>query len=281
MYIKIVEKAIIYKGFPMFIVYHFLAFFQNGLVCYNKRMTNDKSISPGAAIIVAGIIIAGAIIFTRGGGNSSVASSTTLPKIEPSTYTTKPTASEDHLLGSSTAPIVITVYSDLECPFCKSVHPTLHKLVDDYKGQVALKFVHFPLSIHPKAQKEAQAAECAYKQGGNVAFWNYIDIVFQVTESNNKLDAALLPQIAKKVGLKEKAFMECLDSDETKSIVDADTELGNQAGVRGTPHSIIKKITTGESIAVPGAAPYENFKSKIDDLISGKITPTTPATNPS
>ncbi len=230
---------------------------------------NTNKISTGAGIIVAGIFIAAAIFFSRSPSTGTAALNT---KITVPTYTTKADASGDHYLGREDAPVVITEYSDLECPFCKQAHPTVHKIVDSYGGQVAVKYVHFPLSIHPKAQKEAEAAECVYKLGGNIAFWSFVDTIFEITPANNGLDASLLPQVAKKVGINEKQFSSCLDSGEMAKKVAGDQQLGIDAGVQGTPHFVVTYKPTGASITIPGAIPFEQFKQRIDDLIAGKNT---------
>jgi protein-disulfide isomerase len=226
-----------------------------------------EKISTGTGIIVAGIFIAAAIFFSRGGTAPQVASTTT--KITVPTYAVKAEASGDHYIGKANAPIVITEYSDLECPFCKQAHPTVHKVLEAYKDEVGVEYVHFPLSIHPKAQKEAEAAECVYKLGGNVAFWSFIDTIFAITPANNGLDAALLPEVAKKVGVNEKQFMTCLDSGEMADKVAIDQARGTANGVKGTPQFVITSRATGKSITIPGAIPFEQFKLKIEEVLSG------------
>ncbi|MEK7118005.1 MAG: thioredoxin domain-containing protein [Patescibacteria group bacterium] len=112
---------------------------------------------------------------------------------------------EDHVLGNTNADVLMVEYSDPECPFCKRFHETMHQVVDHYgkNGNVAWVYRHYPIDqLHSKARKEAEAMECASEQGGNDAFWKYADKLFEVTPSNNGLDAAQLPVIAAMVGLK-------------------------------------------------------------------------------
>jgi len=42
---------------------------------------------------------------------------------------------EDHIYGDPNAPISLVEYSDFECPFCKSFHPTVKKLVSQNQGK--------------------------------------------------------------------------------------------------------------------------------------------------
>lgn len=79
--------------------------------------------------------------------------------------------------GPKDAKITFVEYSDLQCPFCARVYPTINQLMKDYDGKVQLVFKHFPLiSIHPRAQKASEAAECARDQG---KFWEFHDALFE------------------------------------------------------------------------------------------------------
>jgi protein-disulfide isomerase len=105
-----------------------------------------------------------------------------------------PVTAADHIRGDISAPVKIVEYSDLECPFCKRFHTTLQEIMKSSYGtenKVAWVFREFPLAqLHPKAVKEAEAAECVAELGGNEAYWKFIDKVEEVTPGNNKLDEA-------------------------------------------------------------------------------------------
>ena len=47
-------------------------------------------------------------------------------KTSPQTAQIRAVSSSDHILGNTNAKIVIVEYSDLECPFCKVFHNTMH-----------------------------------------------------------------------------------------------------------------------------------------------------------
>jgi len=176
---------------------------------------------------------------------------------------------DDHVRGDRNAPIALVEYTDLECPFCKSFHPTTKQIVDEYKGKVMLVFRHFPLAFHANAQKEAEAAECASELGGNDAFWKYVDAIFDRTTSNGRgfsLDA-LVP-LAGEIGLSQAKFQECLDSGKYTKKIQDEENAGAQAGVTGTPGNIILNVKTGETKLIPGALPFESFKTVIDEMLA-------------
>ena len=174
---------------------------------------------------------------------------------------------DDHVRGSRDAKVFIIEYSDLECPFCKSFHPTAQQAVDEYDGQVAWVYRHFPLdTLHSKARTEAMAAECAAEQGGNDGFWSFVDKVYEVTPSNNGLNSDDLPKLAGQVGLNVSAFQTCLDSEKYKEYIESDYQSGVDAGVSGTPGNFVMN-DKGEVWSIPGAVPFETLKTTIDEAL--------------
>ncbi|MCP6718768.1 MAG: DsbA family protein [Patescibacteria group bacterium] len=228
------------------------------------------------SIIIAGIIIAGAIFYSRDGSSvgNLAGSIGTAPAQGPAPSQVadkiKPVSSEDHILGSIDARVKIVEFSDIECPFCKRFHVTMNEIIDEYgeDGQVAWIFRHFPLdSIHSKARKEAQAVECANKLGGNEKFWSYLDRIFEITPSNNRLDLALLPQIAVEIGLNQAEFETCLEGNSSggkyAQHIEEDYQDAVASGGRGTPYSIVI-AKNGKKFIISGAQPYSAIKSIIE-----------------
>ncbi len=182
----------------------------------------------------------------------------------------KPVDGEDHILGNPNAPVKLVEFSDFECPFCKRFHLTMKRLMKEYgkEGKVAWVYRHFPLdSLHSKARKEAQAAECANELGGNEAFWAYTDRLFEVTPSNNRLDLAVLPRIAEKIGLDRAKFEACLEGDSRggkyADHIEADLQDAAASGGTGTPYSLVI-APNGKTFPITGAQPYAAVKAIID-----------------
>ncbi|KKU81854.1 MAG: Periplasmic thiol:disulfide interchange protein DsbA [Parcubacteria group bacterium GW2011_GWA1_47_8] len=219
------------------------------------------------AIVVAGFSIAAAVYFSnQNQGQGNVASK---GSAEQARGNVPPVTASDHILGNPNAKVVIVEYSDTECPFCKSFHPTMEQVMNTYgkDGQVAWVYRHFPIDArHPKARKEAEATECAAELGGNAKFWEYLSNLFKITPANDGLDPAMLPQIAKDIGLDEKAFNACLASGKYANLVEANYQGGVEAGIQGTPSSMIlvnKKLAN----TIDGAQPYSVVKAQIDNAL--------------
>lgn len=220
-----------------------------------------------AAIVVAGIVIAGAVVYgpvIREQGAASIARQGVPSAVAPFGAPVEvKVGDQDHIRGNSSAQVTIVEFSDLECPFCKQFHSTVQQALAEYGDKVRWVYKHFPLdALHSKADKEAEASECAGELGGNDMFWKYVDRVFEITPSNNGLDAVLLPQIAEDLGLNKAAFEACLDSGTYAERVEADYQQGLSAGVNGTPGSFVN------GVPVQGAVPYETLKAAIDAALA-------------
>ncbi len=91
-----------------------------------------------------------------------------------------PVTDDDWIKGKDDAKITVVMYSDIDCPYCKQFHKSTLALMADYKDDVRWVFRHMPIdTLHPNARAKAEAAECIGDLGGGVAFWQYIDNLFQ------------------------------------------------------------------------------------------------------
>lgn len=220
------------------------------------------------AIIIAGALIAGAVYFgTVGPKQLSVPVAPTAapqPTRPPASLDITPITDTDHIRGAVDAPITILEYSDLECPFCKLFHQSMIRVLQDYPGKVRWVYRHAPLiQLHQKAPTEANASECAAAQG---KFWEFTDVVFEATNSNDSLDLTKLPEYAKQAGVTDvAAFKQCVDENTFKDKVDAQLADGIQAGLQGTPFNMVIKAD-GTKMQLGGGVPYEQLKTIIDSL---------------
>lgn len=160
--------------------------------------------------------------------------------------------------GPASAPVTIVEFSDFQCPYCGREYPVVERVMKEYEGKVRLVFRHYPLEMHPFAQKAAEAAACAQDQG---KFWELHDKMFT---NQSKLAVDDLKGYAKAVGMDASKFDKCLDSGEKKALVDDDMKAGSAAGVSGTPAFFIN------GVFVNGAQPYDQMKQTIDRELSRK-----------
>lgn len=222
------------------------------------------------AIIIAGALMAGALYYSNLKVKEREAVINTVAKVgEGSSSKMRPIGEEDHILGNPAADIIIVEYSDTECPYCKQFHNTMRRVMTEYgkDGKVAWVYRHFPIdTLHSKARKEAEALECANELGGGTKFWEYTNLLYDTTQSNNSLDPAQLSTMAKTVGLDVKAFNSCLSSGKYKDKVEKDYQDAIGIGGQGTPTSILI-YKDGTRTVIEGAQPYDNLKKVLDALL--------------
>lgn len=176
-------------------------------------------------------------------------------------------SSDERIRGNKNAKITLVEYSDFECPFCKSFHPTTQELIKTYGDKIRLVFRDYPLPFHANAQKEAEAGRCIAELGGSEAFWNYADKIFERTTSNGTGFALKnLGPLAAEVGVNQQSFQQCLDSEKYAKAVKDEMADGNTAGASGTPSTFIID-SKGKTQLLVGAQPIDAFKTVIDQLL--------------
>lgn len=176
---------------------------------------------------------------------------------------------EGHLpvLGNKDAKVTIIEFSDFQCPFCKTLFDeSLAQIKKDFidTGKAKFAYRHYPLtSIHPNAQKAAEASECANEQG---KFWDYHDQLFtyQTDWESLSKDAfnAKLSEYATAVGIDGATLTSCVTSGKFADKVNEDLTAGSAVGVDGTPATFIN------GIRISGAVPYSEFKAEIEKALN-------------
>jgi len=162
------------------------------------------------------------------------------------------------VLGSKSAPVMLVEFADYECPYCQRVAPAIKKLQDDFGGKLAVAYKDFPLPMHAHAEKAAEAARCAGKQG---RFWAFHDELF----SSKELDVDQLKAQARALKLDSSAFDKCLDAGETAAAVQQDREQGLRLGLTGTPSFFVN----GHFLS--GALDYAALRKIVDQQLEQSL----------
>ena len=170
---------------------------------------------------------------------------------------------ERNVYGKVNAPVSIIEFSDYQCPYCASLHPTLKQLVDESKGRVSWEYRHLPLEIHPLAPPAALIAECVTKHAGHDAFWNFTNIVFA---SQRQLSLDMLKQTAYDQGLTDADLTSCQADAAIQERIKNDSLTAFSLGGSGTPFSVIIYPDNSYKV-VPGAVPYEQWQG----LLAGYV----------
>jgi protein-disulfide isomerase len=157
--------------------------------------------------------------------------------------------------GPADAPVTIVEFSDYQCPFCARSEPLVKEALGAYPSQARLVYKHFPLTaIHPQALPAALAAAAAQKQG---KFWEMHEKLFA---NQRALAPEQIAQYAREIGLDMARFESDIQSDTVKAAVQEDVQLGQRAGVRGTPTIFVNgKILQNRSL--------DGFRQLIDPAL--------------
>jgi len=173
--------------------------------------------------------------------------------------------SEAKSLGRADAPVVLTEFSDFQCPFCaRFARDTEPQIIEQYvkTGKVRFEYKHF-IVIGEESWWAAEAAECAAEQG---KFWEYHDLLFQRQGGENvgTFAKSKLKGFATELRLDRDAFDKCLDSDIYRAKVEANIAEGRALGVQSTPSFFVNKR------AIVGAQPFSVFQDAIERELTAR-----------
>jgi len=170
----------------------------------------------------------------------------------------------DPIKGPARAPVMLIEYADFECPFCRQFEQTLDTVIRQNRNRVSRVYRHYPLeAIHKNAVMAAKAADCAFRQGGDKAFWRYSDALFAAAD----LESFHYSAQARKQGLKRVQFNGCLENADLTMAMQALAHNAKQSDITGTPTTIIVNRKTGEQTRVTGAVSVETLQAEIDKIL--------------
>jgi protein-disulfide isomerase len=141
-----------------------------------------------------------------------------------------PVSQQDHMRGSSGAPVVLVEYGDYQCPYCGQAYWLVKNLEQRLGGLLGFVFRNFPLAnVHSHAEMAAESAEAAATQE---KFWAMHDCLFEQQQALKTRD---LVEYAAAVGLDIPRFIRDMAERRYAFRVREDFLNGVRSGVNGTP----------------------------------------------
>lgn len=169
---------------------------------------------------------------------------------------------EPHIKGNPDAAVVLTEYSDFQCPACQQFSSVIQDVLAQHEGQIRFEYKHFPLiSIHPHAVAAGRAAEAAGQQG---KFFEMHDTLF---ENQSVWAASSNPQpyfikYAEELSLDMEKFKTHLRASALRDQVMAGYNEARDLGLSGTPTLFLN----GEQMSFQT---YQEFADQVAAAVSG------------
>lgn len=169
--------------------------------------------------------------------------------------------------GSPTAPLMLEVFSDFECPACKSFHDTeFPQLMRDYlePGKAYLIYRYFPLPMHPHSRVAAEYV-CAAAQIGK--YQQAADALFAHQEqwSLNGKAAETVDDVL--TASQQEKVQHLLKSAAVQDEINHDIEEGQALPVQGTPTVLVTYRLRRYPLTGAGVLNYTLLKAFLDDLL--------------
>lgn len=206
-------------------------------------------------LLVAVAVIGGGVLWFGSGGQPSPPSTAPIPIAAADGF-------HGFTLGSDSAKVEVTEYSDFECPFCASFATVQMPVIRQQliaTGKVRWRYRDFPLPTHQYSRYAALTAQCAGEQG---KFWEMHDQLFSNHQwaQTGKNPASVFRDFARTIGLDVDKYDACVGGQRYAGRIQASVQEGEALGVRGTPSFFVG----GRQFQ--GRATSDDFKALVDSL---------------
>lgn len=132
------------------------------------------------------------------------------------------------VIGKAEAPLTLVEFFDFNCGYCRRTAPLVAELVER-RPDIKIVLRQFPV-ITPDSRDVAAIALAADKQGFGVLFHKAA-----TTDQHGPINREKAIEIATEAGADRDELIRDAESTEILEQIQADLELGQKAGIRGTP----------------------------------------------
>jgi len=170
--------------------------------------------------------------------------------------------------GSKNAPVTMEVFSDFQCPACKTLYTTTNsKVMENYVSSGKVYFIHrdYPLPMHAYSRVAARYSRAASQIG---KFEPVEQVLFQNQEKweqNGDVDGTVASVLSPAEMTKVRNLVKGGTLD---AAIDKDYALGQMYRVNQTPTTVFH--SKGQTYPYAGVMTYEILKQFLDQLLSQK-----------
>ena len=170
--------------------------------------------------------------------------------------------------GSKNAPITIEVFSDFQCPACKTLFLTTNRqLMDNYvtTGKVYLIHRDFPLPMHAYSRVAARYARAAAEIGKIEPVERALFESQEKWEQNGDVEGTVAAVLSSAEMTKVRALVK---GGTLEPLIDKDVQLGQMYRVNQTPTTVFH--SKGQTYPYSSVMSYEILRQFLDQLLSQK-----------
>jgi protein-disulfide isomerase len=172
------------------------------------------------------------------------------------------------VIGSPSAPIIMEVFGDFECPACRNFfETTIKQVIDDYviPGKVYLVYRDFPLQMHPYALQAARLANAAAALGQFEAMERALYDHQDEWSAKGNIDEVISSSFTAAEFKKFQTY-EAQHMNEINASIERDRALGEQRNVNQTPTVFVTAHRKTEALP-GGGVDYKLLKQYFDYLL--------------
>ncbi|MEA2412933.1 MAG: hypothetical protein QOC77_3494 [Thermoleophilaceae bacterium] len=207
-----------------------------------KAQRNKRMLQLGAAVAGAAVIVVVAIVISSSGNSNKGSAKGSASGQSQTAQLLNGIPQSGTTLGKPDAPVTLTEFADLQCPFCRDY--TINQfpgIVAKYvrPGKLKMQFKNYAF-IGPDSLTAARAAEAA---GNQNKLWNFIDVFYnnQGTENTDYVTDPFLTKIANGAGVDPKKMLTDRQDPKVDTAIAKAQQDAQQAGVNSTPTFIVQK----------------------------------------
>lgn len=169
--------------------------------------------------------------------------------------------------GNASAPIKIEVFSDFQCPACRTFYlQTMRSVLAEYASanRVCVVYREFPLRNHQYSREAARYAVAARRVGA----WQWVQVTdrLYLDQSQWSEDGEVDAVVARALSEKDmKRVRELLEDSGIDAEINRDIALGRQRGVRATPTFFV--TSNGRTEKISSVVQYPILRRYLDSRL--------------
>jgi len=144
--------------------------------------------------------------------------------------------SDSPYLGKTDAPVVLTLFSDFQCPYCSTVKTQLDQLLEKNPDTLRIVYKAYPLPSHKMSMPAVLAAFAANRQGH---FW---DLYEKLYSDFRNLSPERIKLYASELKMDMAQYEKDLADRKVQAQVGRDLREARMSGVGGTPTMFINGL---------------------------------------